>query len=261
MSKRPYNVDYGKPKKKSFGFFKFLFLVVVIAVAITLFKGNLFETPINVSSLDIFSSQEEQLSQLKKEIDVSEDFRREIDSLNQEINKLKGELNRNLTRINDYEALYESKVKKIGSLEGEIKSLNQLNDELVVENELLKKSPEDENTKTNSDISNYAITSDIGNLNITGLITKPFEIEDASISKEIPNLSRKPKAIKTINPRYPRRALERGVEGLVVVEFDIDKEGNTTNVRVKESSNYLFNSEALRVVRISKFQAALDSNG
>jgi TonB family protein len=50
------------------------------------------------------------------------------------------------------------------------------------------------------------------------------------------------------NLEYPPMAKRMGLEGMVVVEFTVDKDGRISNVRIKESANRMFNDEALRVV-------------
>lgn len=41
--------------------------------------------------------------------------------------------------------------------------------------------------------------------------------------------------IVKVQPVYPRRALSRGIEGYVIVEFTVTKQGTTKNIRVVES--------------------------
>ncbi len=51
-------------------------------------------------------------------------------------------------------------------------------------------------------------------------------------------------------PKYPRRALKRGLEGWVDIIMDIDKSGLTYNVRVSDSSiENIFDSSAIRSVQ------------
>lgn len=46
-------------------------------------------------------------------------------------------------------------------------------------------------------------------------------------------------------PHYPRRALERGLEGYVIVEFTVTGSGTVADVRVVEASHPLFERAAL----------------
>lgn len=54
--------------------------------------------------------------------------------------------------------------------------------------------------------------------------------------------------------RYPAAALEAGVEGVVVVEYDIDYKGNVVATRVLQPLGHGCDEEACRVVRLLKFE-------
>lgn len=53
--------------------------------------------------------------------------------------------------------------------------------------------------------------------------------------------------------KYPQSALESGVEGTVMVEYDIDYQGVVIATRVLHSLGKVFDEEAARVVRLLKF--------
>lgn len=55
------------------------------------------------------------------------------------------------------------------------------------------------------------------------------------------------------NLRYPAEALENGVEGMVVVDYDIDYQGNVTTTRVLQGIGHGCDEEACRVVKLLKF--------
>jgi TonB family protein len=52
--------------------------------------------------------------------------------------------------------------------------------------------------------------------------------------------------VKQIPPKYPRRLLEKGVEGCVMLLFDITKEGNPKNIKVDWSTNKGFDRSAIK---------------
>lgn len=58
--------------------------------------------------------------------------------------------------------------------------------------------------------------------------------------------------IVKVRPIYPRRALSRGLEGYVIVEFTVTKAGTTRDVRVVESSSSMFERNA--VLAAGKFK-------
>jgi protein TonB len=53
--------------------------------------------------------------------------------------------------------------------------------------------------------------------------------------------------------RYPQAAFDAGVEGTVLVEYDIDYQGNVITTRVLHSLGMGCDEEASRVVRMLKF--------
>jgi TonB family protein len=55
------------------------------------------------------------------------------------------------------------------------------------------------------------------------------------------------------NLRYPQTALDAGVEGMVLVDYDIDYQGNVTATRVLQGIGQGCDEEACRVVRLLKF--------
>lgn len=58
--------------------------------------------------------------------------------------------------------------------------------------------------------------------------------------------------IVKVQPVYPRRALSRGIEGYVIVEFVVTKQGTTRDIFVVESSSGMFESAAIKAA--SKFK-------
>lgn len=60
--------------------------------------------------------------------------------------------------------------------------------------------------------------------------------------------------IVKVQPIYPRRALSRGVEGYVIVEFTVTKQGTTKDVRVVESSSSMFDDAAVKAAQKFKYK-------
>jgi protein TonB len=60
---------------------------------------------------------------------------------------------------------------------------------------------------------------------------------------------------------YPKKAEKMGISGKVVVYFEIDKEGNVTNVKIHKGFNEEFDNEALRVVNLMPKWKAAKQNG
>ncbi|MCC7465465.1 MAG: energy transducer TonB [Saprospiraceae bacterium] len=53
--------------------------------------------------------------------------------------------------------------------------------------------------------------------------------------------------------RYPKEALEAGVEGTVYIEYDVDYQGNVVAARVIQGIGHGCDEEACRVVQMLKF--------
>lgn len=65
-----------------------------------------------------------------------------------------------------------------------------------------------------------------------------------------------PKALTTFiyqQLKYPDLALASGIEGVVLVEYDIDYKGRVVDARVLQGLGHGCDEEALRVVRLLKF--------
>ena len=60
--------------------------------------------------------------------------------------------------------------------------------------------------------------------------------------------------IVKVQPIYPRRALSRGVEGYVIVEFTVTKQGTTKDVFVVESSSSMFDNAAMKAAGKFKYK-------
>jgi protein TonB len=55
------------------------------------------------------------------------------------------------------------------------------------------------------------------------------------------------------NLRYPQAALEAGIEGLVLIDYDIDYQGKVTAARVLQGIGHGCDEEACRVVKLLRF--------
>lgn len=60
--------------------------------------------------------------------------------------------------------------------------------------------------------------------------------------------------IVRVNPQYPSRAAENGIEGFVLVSFTVTAEGTTSNVMVVESSHKMFERAAVKAASRYKYK-------
>ena len=61
-------------------------------------------------------------------------------------------------------------------------------------------------------------------------------------------------AMVRVEPGYPAAAEQKGLEGYVLVEFDVTPEGAVTNVRVIESSHRVFEGPARKAAQRFRFK-------
>ncbi|HNP62927.1 MAG TPA: TonB family protein [Woeseiaceae bacterium] len=61
--------------------------------------------------------------------------------------------------------------------------------------------------------------------------------------------------IVRVSPVYPARALAMGLEGHVVVQFDVDAAGRVMNAEAIESSHSIFEKEAVRAAERFRYKA------
>lgn len=62
-------------------------------------------------------------------------------------------------------------------------------------------------------------------------------------------------------PQYPKACIDKGADGVVVVEFDVTPEGSVDNPRIISSPDACFNREALRTVSRYHYQPQTDASG
>lgn len=70
-----------------------------------------------------------------------------------------------------------------------------------------------------------------------------------------------PKGLKMQQPRYPRQALSRAMEGYAIVNLMVAADGRPYEVTVSESSNRIFERAAIRAIEESEFAPAVIGTG
>jgi len=99
----------------------------------------------------------------------------------------------------------------------------------------------------------------IMNSRIAGLVLIGLSVAAAVPAQDIANVThvtddtgeRKP--LQTIVPVYPRRALEERLQGEVEVCFNVDREGRTSRIAVRKSTNRVFEKPAILAIRASSY--------
>ncbi|ORT52599.1 energy transducer TonB (plasmid) [Vibrio sp. qd031] len=91
------------------------------------------------------------------------------------------------------------------------------------------------------------------NTGIDGLAISTPSFGDFEVNQQVMPLYR-------VEPRYPSRALDRGIEGYVVMTFTIDATGKPTDITLVESNpKNVFDREAARALAKWKYQPKTDA--
>ncbi len=98
-------------------------------------------------------------------------------------------------------------------------------------------------TPSTPQLPNIAVSTQV-----TGVALNAPTVPDIGQNQQAMPLHRK-------EPRYPRRALQRNVEGYVVMSFTIDKRGQPTDIKVIEAKPvHMFDREAMVALKQWKYQ-------
>ncbi len=73
-------------------------------------------------------------------------------------------------------------------------------------------------------------------------------------------VQQKPVLIKKVIPEYPELARKAGIEGKVVVEYVVGKDGRVKSARILKSDNEIFNQAALNAVKQYVFKPAMQND-
>jgi TonB family protein len=87
------------------------------------------------------------------------------------------------------------------------------------------------------------------------LYAGPAIAQDAADVTHITAANDDRKPLHTVVPMYPPRALRDRIEGDVEVCFHVDRQGRTSRIAVRRSSNRLFEKPAIQAVRQSSYAA------
>ena len=88
---------------------------------------------------------------------------------------------------------------------------------------------------------------------ICWLLTATGAAEDDSAVTHFTDDAGNRMPLRTVVPVYPERALADRVEGAVQVCFNVDREGRTSRIAVRRSSNRLFEKPAMLAIRGSTY--------
>lgn len=81
--------------------------------------------------------------------------------------------------------------------------------------------------------------------------------EEAPVTEGRPKFT-PPQLVKRVSAPYPKEALEKGLSGTVVLEFDVDEKGVVSNVQVKQGAGHGFDEAAAEAVKQFQFTPAMN---
>lgn len=262
-------------KSSGMGFMVWFFIIIAIGLIVVgyLFRDQLFETEKNTndSSANINENLtrnydelliekyelEQTLVELNEELEAAKNLSNDNKELQYQIDDLRF-VNRQL-EINNIGFEAENSV-----LKEEIDDLISKNKELESQNKRLQ--IESRNQDTDNDPS--GLDGKVNSLALSVLNELEKEINKSSNEEpsQVPqnsfqSLASEPKMTDRQSPKYPSRAIQRGLEGKVTLTFDIDTNGKPRNIEVSSGANSILNNEAIRALERSSFRPALDSDG
>jgi protein TonB len=101
-----------------------------------------------------------------------------------------------------------------------------------------------------------------GNLASSDLSVPDFSVGAQALSMNFINfrdLDNKPRPTRQIKPVYPPALKSQGIEGRVLIRFDIDKQGNVVDATAKKSDHPAFAAYAVDAVRKWKFEPGMQN--
>tara|TARA_A100001037_G_scaffold282708_1_gene287564 strand:+ start:2308 stop:3189 length:882 start_codon:yes stop_codon:yes gene_type:complete len=259
-------------KSSGMGFMAWFFIIIAIGLIVVgyLFRDQLFETEKNTndSSENINENLtrdydelliekyelEQTIVELNEELEAAKNLSNDNKELQDEIDILKY-MNRQL----EDEALeFGSELRK---LDEEVRILYTKNKDLS--NQIAKLRTESNKIKINGPIDEKLNSIAVSVLNdLEKEINKSSNEEPSQVPQDsFKSLASEPKMTDRQSPRYPSRAIQRGLEGKVTLLFDIDTNGKPRNIEVSSGANSILNNEAIRALERSTFRPALDSDG
>ena len=255
-------------KSSGMGFMAWFFIIIAIGLIVVgyLFRDQLFETEKNTN--DSSENINENLTRNYDELLIEKyELEQTIVELNEELEAAK-----NLSNDNkELQYVIDDQNFLISEIEDENSILKEEIDDLIFKNKNLERQNkilQTESRNQDADKDPSHIEEKVNSIAVSVLNELEKEINRSS-NEEPPqvqqdsfkSLASEPKMTDRQSPRYPSRAIQRGLEGKVTLLFDIDTNGKPRNIEVSSGANSILNNEAIRALERSSFRPALDSDG
>ena len=262
-------------KSSGMGFMAWFFIIIAIGLIVVgyLFRDQLFETEKNTN--DSSENINENLTRNYDELLIEKyELEQTIVELNEELEAANEELEaaKNLSNDNkELQYVIDDQNFLISEIEDENSILKEEIDDLIFKNKNLERQNkilQTESRNQDADKDPSPIEEKVNSIAVSVLNELEKEINRSS-NEEPPqvqqdsfkSLASEPKMTDRQSPRYPSRAIQRGLEGKVTLLFDIDTNGKPRNIEVSSGANSILNNEAIRALERSTFRPALDSDG
>ena len=259
-------------KSSGMGFMAWFFIIIAIGLIVVgyLFRDQLFETEKNTN--DSSENINENLTRDYDELLIEKyELEQTIVELNEELEAAKNLSNDNKELQDEIDILKYmnrqledegSELRKLAlEFDEEVRILYTKNKDLS--NQIAKLRTESNKIKINGPIDEKLNSIAVSVLNdLEKEINKSSNEEPSQVPQDsFKSLASEPKMTDRQSPRYPSRAIQRGLEGKVTLLFDIDTNGKPRNIEVSSGANSILNNEAIRALERSTFRPALDSDG
>lgn len=259
-------------KSSGMGFMAWFFIIIAIGLIVVgyLFRDQLFETEKNTN--DSSENINENLTRDYDELLIEKyELEQTIVELNEELEAAKNLSNDNKELQDEIDILKYmnrqledegSELRKLAlEFDEEVRILYTKNKDLS--NEIAKLRTESNKIKINGPIDEKLNSIAVSVLNdLEKEINKSSNEEPSQVPQDsFKSLASEPKMTDRQSPKYPSRAIQRGLEGKVTLLFDIDTNGKPRNIEVSSGANSILNNEAIRALERSTFRPALDSDG
>ena len=259
-------------KSSGMGFMAWFFIIIAIGLIVVgyLFRDQLFETEKNTN--DSSENINENLTRDYDELLIEKyELEQTIVELNEELEAAKNLSNDNKELQDEIDILKYmnrqledegSELRKLAlEFDEEVRILYTKNKDLS--NQIAKLRTESNKIKINGPIDEKLNSIAVSVLNdLEKEINKSSNEEPSQVPQDsFKSLASEPKMTDRQSPKYPSRAIQRGLEGKVTLLFDIDTNGKPRNIEVSSGANSILNNEAIRALERSTFRPALDSDG
>ncbi|MDR2979821.1 MAG: energy transducer TonB [Bacteroidales bacterium] len=102
----------------------------------------------------------------------------------------------------------------------------------------------------NQEFDEDEVVNDIQQVEIVEAVVEEIPVRYAQNPAEFPGGTEELYKFLYANTRYPETAVQLNLNGTVIVEFVVEKDGKPSNAKITMSTAEIFNAEAIRIISI-----------